>query len=83
MVEGQGGDAEVEDVALDKGRCHKGPRVDERQLGDEVEIWDDNLRVRRPLAVSDGSAEDRLEAESEKADARHGREVYSGRHGGD
>ena len=37
--------------------------------------------MRRPLAVSDGSAEDGLEAKGEEADARHGREVYSGRHG--
>lgn len=30
MVEGQGCDTEGEDVALDEGGCHKGPRVDER-----------------------------------------------------
>lgn len=52
-------------------------------MRNQVEIWDDDLGVRRPLAVSDGSAEDGLEAEGEEADARHGREVYSWRHGGD
>lgn len=36
----------------------------------------------RPLAVSDGSTEDGLETKSDQADARHGREVYSWRHGG-
>lgn len=80
MIQGQGSDGECEDIALDEGGCQKGPRVYERELWDEVQIRDDNLGVGSPLLVADGGAQDALQAQRDKQDARNGRNVYSGRH---
>jgi hypothetical protein len=82
IVNGCKSDGEGEDVALDKGCCQERPGIDQRELGDQVEIGDDNLRVGCPLAVADGGAEDGLDAQDDEHNARHGRNIYSGRHGG-
>lgn len=82
MVQRQGGDGQGEDVALDEGGGEEGPRIQERELGDEVQIRDDDVRVGRPLLVADGRAQNALQAQRDEQDARDGRDVDSGRHGG-
>lgn len=81
-MEGQAGDGKGKDVALDERRRDKGPGVDEGELRHEVEVRDHDLRVRRPLAIANGGTQDRLDAQGDEHDARHGRDIYSGRHGG-
>lgn len=81
-MEGQAGDGKGKDVALDERRRDKGPGVDEGELRHEVEVRDHDLRVRRPLAIANGRTQDRLDAQGDEHDARHGRDIYSGRHGG-
>lgn len=82
MVEGDCGDGQGEDVALHQGCCQECPRVYQRELWDEVEVGDDDLRVGGPLLVADGGAEDALQTEGDEQYARDGRYVYSRRHRG-
>lgn len=83
MVQRQGADRQREDIALDQRGGQEGPRIYERQLRDEVQIRDDDLRVGGPLLVTDGGAQYALQAQSDEQDARHGRNVYPRRHVGD
>ena len=57
MAEGEAGNGKSEDVALNEGRCQEGPGVAERELGDQVEIGDDDVGVSGPLAIADGGAQ--------------------------
>lgn len=82
MIEGDGGDGEGEDIALDQGGCQEGPRIYQRELWDEVEVGDDDLRVGSPLLVADGSAEDALQTKGDEQDPGYRGDIYSGRHGG-
>ncbi len=52
LRQGEEGDGQREDVALDKRGGHKGPRVYQRELGDEVEVGDDDDGLGRPLPVA-------------------------------
>lgn len=80
LIEGDGGNGQGEDIALNEGGCQEGPRVYQRELWDEVEVGDDDLRVGTPLLVADGGAEDALQTEGDEQDAGDGGDVYSGRH---
>lgn len=75
LVQRDAGNAEREDIALDECGRQERPWVDDGQLGDEVEVGNDNVRLGRPLAVADGGAEEGLDDEHAQGDARHRREV--------
>lgn len=75
LVQRDAGDAEREDVTLNERSRQKRPWVDDGQLGDEVEVGNDNVRLGGPLAIADGGAEEGLDDEHAEGDARHRREV--------
>lgn len=82
MVQSQGGYCQCKDVTLHESGGQERPRVYEGELWDQVQIRDDDVRVCGPLLVTDGSAQDTLQAQSDEQDARDGRDIYSGRHNG-
>lgn len=80
MKQSQDGDREGEHIVLDESGGEKSPRIDERQLWDEGQVRDDDVRVCGPLFVADGGAEDALQGEGNEHDASDGRDIYPGRH---
>lgn len=81
MVQGDAGNGQGEDVALDERRGEQGPGVYQGKLGDERQVGDEDVGVACPLAIANGGAEDGLEHEGDEEDARDGRDVYPRRHG--
>lgn len=82
MEDGDAGNGERKDVALDERRGDEGPWVDDGQLGHEGQVGDDDVSVLGPLAVADGGAEEGLEDEDDEDGARDGRDVEPRSHGG-
>lgn len=52
MVQRHARNGQRKDIALDQRRRQEGPRVYQRQLWDEVQVRDDDLRVDGPLLVA-------------------------------
>lgn len=82
LVEGKAGNGEGKDVALDEGGGDEGPGVDERQLGDERQIGNDDASRLAPLSVANCGAEGRLCNEANEEHAGDGGDIYTRRHGG-
>lgn len=80
MIQRDAGDTECENVTLNKRRRNKGPRVDDGQLRHQRQVGDDDVGVGGPLSISDRGAEEGLAEKRDEEDARHRRDIYSGRH---
>lgn len=80
IEKGEAADGDSKDVAFDKRRRNKRPRVNDGHLRNQCQVWYYDIARLSPLAIADSSAQERLQRQGDKGDARDGRNVDSGGH---
>lgn len=80
VEKGEAADGDSKYVAFDKRRRNKRPWVDDGHLRNQCQVWYYDIARLSPLAITDSSAQQRLQCQGDKGDARDGGDVDSGGH---